>query len=99
MAFVQYRPDTPEGRDAQLQAIAIITAGLDSVPLAQLESRLAAAKAKAEGCLALGPMQLPDPIGYVCFIKDPDGYWIEIVEPARLKTLGMARDEWTASAS
>ena len=25
----------------------------------------------------------------VAFIKDPDGYWIEIVEPARLKNLGM----------
>ena len=24
----------------------------------------------------------------VAFIKDPDGYWIEIVEPARLKALG-----------
>ncbi len=26
----------------------------------------------------------------VAFIKDPDGYWIEIVEPARLKGLGRA---------
>lgn len=26
----------------------------------------------------------------VAFIKDPDGYWIEIVEPARLKNLGGA---------
>ena len=25
----------------------------------------------------------------VAFIKDPDGYWIEIVEPARLKKLGL----------
>ncbi len=25
----------------------------------------------------------------VAFIKDPDGYWIEIVEPARLKALGV----------
>jgi lactoylglutathione lyase len=25
----------------------------------------------------------------VAFIKDPDGYWIEIVEPARLKSLGV----------
>jgi lactoylglutathione lyase len=24
----------------------------------------------------------------VAFIKDPDGYWIEIVEPALLKQLG-----------
>jgi lactoylglutathione lyase len=24
----------------------------------------------------------------VAFIKDPDGYWIEIIEPARLKNLG-----------
>ena len=26
----------------------------------------------------------------VAFVKDPDGYWIEIVEPARLKNLGRA---------
>jgi lactoylglutathione lyase len=26
----------------------------------------------------------------VAFIKDPDGYWIEIVEPARLRQLGRA---------
>ena len=25
----------------------------------------------------------------VAFIKDPDGYWIEIVEPSRLKNLGL----------
>jgi hypothetical protein len=37
MAFVHYRPDTPEGRAAQLQAIAIITAGLDSPELLQRE--------------------------------------------------------------
>jgi lactoylglutathione lyase len=24
----------------------------------------------------------------VAFIKDPDGYWIEILEPARLQALG-----------
>jgi lactoylglutathione lyase len=25
----------------------------------------------------------------VAFIKDPDGYWIDIVEPGRLKKLGV----------
>jgi len=24
----------------------------------------------------------------VAFVRDPDGYWIEIIEPARLKALG-----------
>jgi lactoylglutathione lyase len=37
----------------------------------------AAAKAKAGGCLALGPMQMPKHIGYICFLKDPDGNTIE----------------------
>ena len=32
----------------------------------------------------------------VAFIKDPDGYWIEIVEPARLKTLGITSEATTA---
>jgi len=36
-----------------------------------------AAKAKAAGCLAFGPVQMPKQIGYVCFIKDPDGNTIE----------------------
>ncbi|ABM58445.1 lactoylglutathione lyase [Verminephrobacter eiseniae] len=27
----------------------------------------------------------------VAFIKDPDGYWIEILEPGRLQALGMTR--------
>ncbi|HWF00138.1 MAG TPA: VOC family protein [Caulobacteraceae bacterium] len=36
-----------------------------------------AAKAKAAGCLALGPVQMPKQIGYVCFIKDPDGNTVE----------------------
>ncbi len=37
MTFVRYQPSTPEGRDAQLQAVAIITAGLDSPELLQQE--------------------------------------------------------------
>jgi catechol 2,3-dioxygenase-like lactoylglutathione lyase family enzyme len=37
----------------------------------------AAGRAKAEGCLGLGPIQLPKQIGYVCFVKDPDGNTIE----------------------
>jgi hypothetical protein len=41
MAYIDYRPETPEGREAQLQAIAIVTAGLDSPELLQQELRAA----------------------------------------------------------
>ena len=36
-----------------------------------------AARAREDGCLALGPMQMPAPVGYICFLKDPDGNTVE----------------------
>jgi catechol 2,3-dioxygenase-like lactoylglutathione lyase family enzyme len=36
-----------------------------------------AADARSAGCLGFGPVQMPKQIGYVCFIKDPDGNTIE----------------------
>ena len=36
-----------------------------------------AAQGKSEGCLAFGPQQMPKQIGYICFLKDPDGNTIE----------------------
>ena len=36
-----------------------------------------AAKADAAGCLAMPARQMPDPIGYICMIHDPDGNTIE----------------------
>jgi lactoylglutathione lyase len=36
-----------------------------------------AERAKAEGCLAFGPRLMPKQIGYICFVKDPDGNTIE----------------------
>lgn len=36
-----------------------------------------AARGQAAGCLAMRPEQLPDPIGYVCMLRDPDGNMVE----------------------
>lgn len=33
--------------------------------------------AEAEGCLAMPAQQMPDPIGYICMVEDPDGNLIE----------------------
>lgn len=37
-----------------------------------------AAKAQERGCLHWAPMDLPDPVGYICALTDPDGNVIEI---------------------
>jgi catechol 2,3-dioxygenase-like lactoylglutathione lyase family enzyme len=37
-----------------------------------------AEKARAAGCLTWEPTDMPDPIGYICAITDPDGNVIEI---------------------
>ena len=36
-----------------------------------------AAVAAANGTLTLGPRLMPPPIGYICFIEDPDGNTVE----------------------
>ena len=36
-----------------------------------------AAQAKQDGCLALAPQWMPPPVGYICFLKDPDGNVVE----------------------
>ncbi len=37
-----------------------------------------AERAKKADCLAMPPVKLPPPVGYVCMISDPDGNRIEI---------------------
>jgi catechol 2,3-dioxygenase-like lactoylglutathione lyase family enzyme len=36
-----------------------------------------AALAEREGVLSLRPTQMPAPIGYICFVEDPDGNTVE----------------------
>ena len=36
-----------------------------------------AARGEAAGCLAMPPREMPDPIGYVCMLRDPDGNMVE----------------------
>ena len=36
-----------------------------------------AERGRSEGSLAFGPTQMPKQIGYICFLKDPDGNTVE----------------------
>lgn len=71
--FFEGKDPFAPARHAVLQPFAHI--GIE-VPTRELVDEYAAL-AKENDCLALGPMQMPDPVGYVCFVKDPDGNVIE----------------------
>ena len=36
-----------------------------------------AGRADVDGCLAMPARQMPDPIGYICMLEDPDGNLVE----------------------
>lgn len=52
----------------------------------------AAARAGAEGALAFPPTQMPAPIGYICFVEDPDGNTVEFSYDQG--TYAMWREVW-----
>ena len=45
---------------------------------------MAADRARERGCLQSEPEDLPDPIGYVCMVNDPDGNVIEFSHNQRV---------------
>jgi catechol 2,3-dioxygenase-like lactoylglutathione lyase family enzyme len=55
-----------------------------------------AAKARLAGCLHWEPRDMPDPIGYICALKDPDGNVIEFSHDQ--KVFQTVRDLWGPQA-
>jgi catechol 2,3-dioxygenase-like lactoylglutathione lyase family enzyme len=56
-----------------------------------------AARGKEEGCLAFGPREMPKHIGYICFLKDPDGNTVEFSYDQGV--FEKAREVWGAEAA
>ncbi len=51
-----------------------------------------AAAAEAEGTLTFSPTMMPPPIGYICFVEDPDGNTVEFSYDQGTYT--MIREAW-----
>jgi catechol 2,3-dioxygenase-like lactoylglutathione lyase family enzyme len=56
-----------------------------------------AARGKEAGCLAFGPREMPKHIGYICFLKDPDGNTVEFSYDQGV--FEKAREVWGAEAA
>ena len=55
-----------------------------------------AARALAEGIVTYPATQMPPPIGYICFVEDPDGNTIEFSHDQGTYTIW--RDEWGSTS-
>ena len=76
LVLAQFFPDKDPFKDAPMAKLAPFAHLGIEVPDRADVDRFAAI-AKEGGHLALGPVQMPAPIGYVCFVTDPDGNTIE----------------------
>jgi lactoylglutathione lyase len=56
-----------------------------------------ARRAEAAGCLAMPPTQMPDPIGYICMLRDPDGNMVEFSYDQGVYE--KVRDVWGSTAA
>ncbi len=69
--------------------------GIETISAEEVDA--IAARAKEAGCLALGPLKMPEPVGYVCFLKDPDGNTVEFsYDQGVYETI---RKEWGGDAA
>ena len=57
----------------------------------------AAKRAEESGCLIRGPVRMPKRIGYICFVRDPEGNVIEFSFDQGVYT--KAREVWGEEAS
>lgn len=77
LVVAQFLPETDPFKDAPQEVLAPFAhLGIELPNRSDVDE--AAARAKAEGCLAMPPTDMPDPIGYICMLSDPDGNMIEL---------------------
>jgi lactoylglutathione lyase len=73
LVLAQFFAERPDGPDAPIGPFAHLGIELDSPTAVDA----IAAVARSDGFLQSGPIRLPDPIGYICMVTDPDGNTIE----------------------
>lgn|GEM_PF-75536 len=73
LVLVSFFRDQDKGRQPVMAPFAHI--GLEVASKDEVDD--IARRGAEEGCLKWAPTQMPDPIGYICALEDPDGNMIE----------------------
>ena len=76
LVLAQFFPETDPFKDAPIATLAPFAhIGIEMTTRQEVED--VAEKAKAAGVLAMPPTDMPQPIGYICMVSDPDGNMVE----------------------
>lgn len=76
LVLAQFFPDKDPFGDTPLAKMAPFNHIGIELPTRQDVDNIAT-RAEAEGCLAMAARIMPDPIGYICMVEDPDGNLVE----------------------
>jgi lactoylglutathione lyase len=76
LVLAQFLPDRDPYADSPFAALTPFNhIGIELPSRADVDA--IAARAEAAGCLSFPTRQMPDPIGYICALADPDGNLVE----------------------
>jgi len=76
LVLAHFLPETDPFKDAPKEVLAPFAHIGIELPAREAVDA-AAALADGEGCLVMEARQMPDPVGYICMVRDPDGNMIE----------------------
>lgn len=83
LVIAQFFPETDPFKDAPQAVLAPFAhIGIEMPNREDVDA--IAERAKAEGILAMPPTDMPQPIGYICMVSDPDGNMVEFSHDQRV---------------
>ena len=76
LVIAQFFPETDPFKDSPIATLAPFAhIGIEMTQRDEVDA--IAARAKEDGILAMPPTDMPQPIGYICMVSDPDGNMVE----------------------
>ena len=76
LVIAQFFPETDPFKDSPIATLAPFAhIGIEMTQRDEVDA--IATRAKEDGILAMPPTDMPQPIGYICMVSDPDGNMVE----------------------
>lgn len=76
LVAAEFFPETDPFKDSPVASIGVFNhIGIELPTKDDVDA--VAAQGETAGCLGMSARWMPDPVGYICMLTDPDGNWVE----------------------